>query len=297
VTNALHHKLNANVMEGEQQVMSAYEQAFRKIKEATGVGDVNEVIQKFLTQEQTQDNLVTMTKEAQARIEQLAEERLSTKTMVDEMKYSGGGGQSSRQEVEQWERKLSDAQNALERVKLRHTRMTKVFIDVRAGIEHMADKLETVKLEVPSVPISDETIVDVMLQCDSKLMKMYDVVGTLPDDDAADRDLLGGGGDRDGPSSDSQGYNVRVALSNDEYDEGDDDDDDDLDGMEADIPDRQQMKKMHGAMLDKATAKNKRKKKGKFGAESAAGVKAASAKGGPVGKGGASTGGRKLDTD
>ena len=74
------------------------------------------------------------------------------------MKYSGGGGQSSRQEVEQWERKLGDAQNAVERTKLRHQRMTKVFIDVRAGIEHMADKLETVKLDVPAVPISDETI-------------------------------------------------------------------------------------------------------------------------------------------
>ena len=57
------------------QVMSAYENAFRKIKDATGVGDVNEVIQKFLTQEQTHDNLVSMTKEAQSRIEQLAEER------------------------------------------------------------------------------------------------------------------------------------------------------------------------------------------------------------------------------
>ena len=55
--------------------MSAYENAFRKIKDATGVGDVNEVIQKFLTQEQTHDNLVSMTKEAQSRIEQLAEER------------------------------------------------------------------------------------------------------------------------------------------------------------------------------------------------------------------------------
>jgi hypothetical protein len=41
VTNTLHHKLNQNIMEGEQQVMSAYEAAFRKIKEATGVGDVN----------------------------------------------------------------------------------------------------------------------------------------------------------------------------------------------------------------------------------------------------------------
>lgn len=50
--------------------------------------------------------------------------------------------------------------------------MTKVFIDVRAGIEHMADMLDPVKLEVPAVPISDDTIIDVMQQCDAKLMKM-----------------------------------------------------------------------------------------------------------------------------
>ena len=80
--------------------MGAYEAAFRKIKESTGVSDVNEVIQKFLTQEQTHDNLVSMTKEAQARIEALGEERQSTKVAVDEMKYSGGSAQGSRQEVD-----------------------------------------------------------------------------------------------------------------------------------------------------------------------------------------------------
>ena len=73
VTNALHHQLNQNVMEGEQQVMSAYEAAFRKIKEATGVGDVHEVIQKFVTQKDTEMNLMAMTREAQARIDQLAD--------------------------------------------------------------------------------------------------------------------------------------------------------------------------------------------------------------------------------
>ena len=73
VTNALHHQLNQNVMEGEQQVMSAYEAAFRKIKEATGVGDVHEVIQKFVTQKDTEKNLMAMTREAQARIDQLAD--------------------------------------------------------------------------------------------------------------------------------------------------------------------------------------------------------------------------------
>ena len=50
------------------QVMGAYESAFRKIKESTGVADVNEVIQKFITQEQTHENLVAMTKDAQAEL-------------------------------------------------------------------------------------------------------------------------------------------------------------------------------------------------------------------------------------
>lgn len=111
--------------------MSAYEAAFRKIKEATGVGDVNEVIQKFVTQTETEKNLMAMTREAQARIDQLAEERAATKASVDEMKYSGAGGQSSRQEVEGAEKKLGEASSSQERIKTRHTRLTKVFVDVR----------------------------------------------------------------------------------------------------------------------------------------------------------------------
>ena len=64
-------------------------------------------------------------------------------------------------------------------------------------------------------------------------------------------------------------YNVRVALE-----EIDDlaaiyDDDDEIEGMEPDVLGREDMKKMHGAMLDKATSKSKKKKKGKFGSGAA----------------------------
>ena len=38
------------MLEEEQKKITTYEEAFRKIKDATGVSDVNEVIQKFLTQ-------------------------------------------------------------------------------------------------------------------------------------------------------------------------------------------------------------------------------------------------------
>ena len=48
--------------------INIFENAFRKIKEATGVSDVNEVIQKITSQEGTTENLLSLTKEnAQVR--------------------------------------------------------------------------------------------------------------------------------------------------------------------------------------------------------------------------------------
>ena len=75
-------------------------------------------------------------------------------------------------QVEACEKKLAEASTSQDRVKTRHGRLTKVFVDIRAGIEHMSDKLEPVKLDQPAVPVSDDTIVDVMYQCESKLLKM-----------------------------------------------------------------------------------------------------------------------------
>jgi len=290
VTNALHHTLNQNVMEGEQQVVSAYEAAFRKIKEATGVGDVNEVIQKFMTQKDTEKSLLAMTREAQARIDQLAEEKAATKASVDEMKYSGAGGQSSRQEVEACEKRLGEATSAQDRVRTRHGRLTQVFVDIRAGIEHMSDKLEPVKLDQPAVPVSDDTIVDVMYQSEAKLLKMFGVVGELEEQaPAADaRDAYSRGSTRGSmrasgadlhPAADggAANYNVRVALEEvDEFGAADDDDDE-IDGVER-LMGRDEMKKAASTVLDKATAK----KKGKKGKSAAAAA--------PPGKG--ATGGR-----
>ena len=47
--------------------LDVFENAFRKIKEATGVSDVNEVIQKIISQEGTTDNLMMLTRENQVQ--------------------------------------------------------------------------------------------------------------------------------------------------------------------------------------------------------------------------------------
>ena len=150
----------------------------------------------------------------QARIERLGEERTATKAAVDDIKYSGGSAQGSRQEVDQWERKLSDAQAAAERVKARQARFGRVFVDVRAGIEHMAGKLEAVKLDLPTVPVTDETITDVMLQQEAKLLKMHEVASQMGLDQPqrpSTASLLAEGAEGVGNT-----YNMRVPLDEDE---------------------------------------------------------------------------------
>merc|ERR1719181_549493 len=95
--------------EEERQRIQDYEEAFRRINEATGVSDVNEVIQKFLTQEDTQNNLMNLTRENQNRIETLNEERRRLKAQVEELKFSSSGNIGRRQVVDDFETHLTDA--------------------------------------------------------------------------------------------------------------------------------------------------------------------------------------------
>merc|ERR1712151_831729 len=65
-TSDLTAGISSDYANEERQKLLDYEEAMHAIKEATGVSDVNEVIQKFLTQEETQANLKSLEKDNQA---------------------------------------------------------------------------------------------------------------------------------------------------------------------------------------------------------------------------------------
>ncbi|KAE8904315.1 hypothetical protein PF005_g23040 [Phytophthora fragariae] len=137
-----------------------FESAFRKIKEATGVSDVNEVIQKITSQESTTDNLLNLSKENQARLERLQAEHAVLKARVEELKYSGSGGGHRRKLVDDHEQNLVLASTKLERAKLKYERLAKVLIGVKAGVEHLVDKMESVREDDQVIVVTDETIVE-----------------------------------------------------------------------------------------------------------------------------------------
>jgi chromosome segregation ATPase len=152
--------------EAQREKIDIFESAFRQIKEATGVSDVNEVIQKIVSQESTTENLMVLTKENQTKVEQLAEEKAAIKARVEEIKYSGPGGGHKRKMVDDNEEALAASSAKLERARLKYERLAKMLIQVKAGIDHLAEKLDAVRQGGRQITMTDDTIVDVLYQCE-----------------------------------------------------------------------------------------------------------------------------------
>ena len=151
-----------------------FEAAFRKIREATGVSDVNEVIQKISSQESSMENLIALSKENQTKIESLREVRRTAKIKVEGVKYSGVTGGFRRKIVDDHEDQLADSATRLDRSKAKFERLTKAIISMKSGVGHLQDKLDPLAEELGAriVVLNDSSIVEVLRECEFCLVKL-----------------------------------------------------------------------------------------------------------------------------
>eukprot|EP00898_Chlorokybus_atmophyticus_P008698 jgi/Chlat1/882/Chrsp107S01345 len=152
VANTLIAENNDRAVEEEQKRITTFEEALRKIKDATGVSDIGEVshkhdiptyphthvphiptcvspcqvIAKFTTQEDTLQSLKQMT--------------------VEEVKYSGGG-LGGRRAVDEVEAHLLESTAHCDRSRTKYERAARTFVRAKAGIIHLADKLTFIKID------------------------------------------------------------------------------------------------------------------------------------------------------
>lgn len=88
-------------IEEQENTLSIYELAFRKIKDATGVSNVNEVIRKIVGQESTTENLLLLTKQNQSKMEELTALQESLSCDVDKVKYEAAESAEGSKSVDE----------------------------------------------------------------------------------------------------------------------------------------------------------------------------------------------------
>jgi len=255
--------------EEQEKKITSYEEAFLRIKEATGVSGTQEVVARFRSQGDTQQHLEELKKENLKQLQRLQEERVKLQGEYEEMKYSGEAKLSSGQRMlEEFEQHLKEQEQRRDDAADKLERASHVLVSVKAGVEHLADKLQhlkTMKSHVPTAhlsPSSDEYVLDLLSVSEEKLLKL------LEDLDGRELvDLLRQMEEEEFHSSIENklpSYNVRVPLpavaKHDSYDEDDDSGDDDTAA-----PTRADLKRRAQQIIDSKMKKGRsrpRKKKG-----------------------------------
>ncbi|XP_047434737.1 coiled-coil domain-containing protein 151 isoform X2 [Mugil cephalus] len=161
----------------EEKAISAFEEAFRSIKEATGVTDIQEIVERFISQKETHQHLEKMKAENEEVVLQLKEQKEHLNQQFEDMKYSGEAKLSSdQQKVEECELQLRAQQQKCEAAQERLDWLVKTISTVRAGVEHLSDKLQHISVSADTVaevrPDSDEFVVELITRCEMKLQQL-----------------------------------------------------------------------------------------------------------------------------
>ncbi|XP_048870104.1 coiled-coil domain-containing protein 151 isoform X2 [Brienomyrus brachyistius] len=162
----------------EEKVISTYEEAFQHIKEATGVTDAQEIVERFVTQGNTQKHLEHLKVENEKMLQQLKVERDQLQAQFQDMKYSGEAKLSSDQQVlNECEFHLQREWDGRDKVRHKLDWLTRTLNAARGGVEHLADKLRHIALDtgfpVPELdPSSESYILELLTQSEWKLLQL-----------------------------------------------------------------------------------------------------------------------------
>lgn len=167
--------------EDEAQQIAEYEEAFKRIKEATGVSDTQEVVHRFENQGDTGDHLEDLKKENEKTIFRLKEEKEKLRNEFEEMKYSGEAKLSSGQRLlEEFETHLKEEEQRQDTACNRLEKSSKILTNIKSGVEHLSEKLKHLKAASSQVgkskisPTSDEYVLDQLSLAEEKLLKLLE---------------------------------------------------------------------------------------------------------------------------
>uniref|UniRef100_A0A3P9CEQ3 Coiled-coil domain-containing protein 151-like n=1 Tax=Maylandia zebra TaxID=106582 RepID=A0A3P9CEQ3_9CICH len=172
LSSEVQHSTTRMLAEEEKDISTA-EEAFRRIKEATGITDIQELEEHFTSQKETRRHLERRREENEEVLLQLKEQKELLEQQSEEIKYSGEAKLSSHQQMlQEREQQLQAEQQRCDEAEERLDRLVKTLGPVRHGVEHLADHLQHISLHtVPNMhPDSEDFVVlKLMAQCEQKL--------------------------------------------------------------------------------------------------------------------------------
>ncbi|KAH0628707.1 hypothetical protein JD844_010136 [Phrynosoma platyrhinos] len=170
----------ASILKSKQALFIASE-AFDKIRAATGVTDADDVVACFVAQEETFKQLEEMKNMNEDTQVQLKEEKDALQRELEHTKYSGEarkvGAQNLMKELSEYRKRDEKRQNATQE---ELDKVNRFLLDAKAGVEHLASKVQHIKLEdsrFASTELDEKAtdyVLDLLAQTEEKFLYLLE---------------------------------------------------------------------------------------------------------------------------
>ena len=189
-------KDKANQQVSMEKVQS-YEEAFSKIKEATGISDIDELVNTFIAAEDQNFKLFNYVNELNVECEKLEEQICSTKDEIEKFKGEGADQDNTRKKILQdLESRLSKTETKAEVYEAKYSSALKTVEALKTGIASIFSKLGCHKMSSADVlgesGVTDSNMMQylgIIEQRTNEILQMYAMSAT---------------GDGTGPNSEAQ---------------------------------------------------------------------------------------------
>jgi len=210
-----------------QEKADTYEKAFERIQKATGICDIDELVQNFIHAEDQNFSLFKYNNELSADIEKI--ELHITDYREEYVALSGNGSRKEDTEkvkiLETLEEKWNDIDRKAIHYEVKYQESQQTLTHVREGIKSIFKRTNCTQEDLPSgcgTGISEANMMLYLAVVEnevSKLLKIYDAIRVDEDDAETARPVR--------PAGASTNFQIKLPSTVEDYSEDEDDDDED----------------------------------------------------------------------
>ncbi|XP_065842357.1 uncharacterized protein [Oscarella lobularis] len=125
-----------------EETLEAYEDAFDRIKEFTGIDDIDQLVARFIEVEDQNFALFNLVNELNSEIEGLQEQIADVKQNIDKFRNQGIEMEEQRKSIlADLERQLKVVEERMKRQENRHAKNSRILDQLKSGVDSMFTKI------------------------------------------------------------------------------------------------------------------------------------------------------------
>jgi hypothetical protein len=205
--------------------IQSYEEAFAKIQAATGISDVDELVQNFLDGEDQNFTVFNFTTGQNDEIEKLEQHIQDFKTELEQLRSAGGKGEDSQNKqkvMASLEEKWNNLDKKAEHYELKYQQTVKTVTSVRAGVQSIFNRLGCIPPEGGgSGTVTESNTMQYLGLIEQRTNEIKQLYATLKEEDDDEDEIMPPRGNA------SSQLQIKLPSTVEDYDDEEDDDDED----------------------------------------------------------------------